>query len=318
MKYSFLWFFAAIIAIGTASCKKDNDDGQQQLVDPNDTITSPVDTTVIDTTVVTLKCNGHEVLCTKRYDELVYIMTHNSHAHLPVFSPLAANQGQTVTKQLEDGVRALNFKTYYTNNSNCGPQNVYVYHGFEQLGCITFSSVLQEVKRFMVNNPNDILTIHIEGSASVARMYDVFDDVGLTGYFHVQTLGQPWPTLGEMINSGKRLVLFTDRNNNDDVVGFHHSWSFMVDHDYDAQQLSDFNCDWFRGDPNGGLYLFNHFITRLTPQEDSARVINTYDKLMGRINECLNYHSRRPTFIHLDFYEHGDALRVVDELNGVD
>lgn len=312
MKYTFLWFFAAIIAIGTVSCKKDNN-STDNIIDPNDTITNP-----IDTTVNSMSCNGHPELCSKRYDELVYIMTHNSHAHLPVFSVANANQGQTVTQQLADGVRALNFKTYYTDDAACGPMDVYVYHGFPFLGCITFRSVLLEAKQFMVDNPHDILTIHIEGSASVAQMYDVFEEVGLTEYFHVQTLGQPWPTLGEMITSGKRLVVFTDRNNNDDVVGFHHSWSFMVDNDYDAQKYSDFNCEWFRGDPNGGLYLFNHFITRLSPQPDSARVINAYDKLMTRINECHTYKGRWPTFLHLDFYEYGDALQIVDELNGVD
>jgi hypothetical protein len=312
MKYPFLWLFAAILAFSTTSCKKDSDVGQK-IEDPNDTL--PINP--IDTNTVALLCNGHAELCGKKYDELTYVMTHNSHAHLPVFSPLNANQGQTVTQQLQDGVRALNFKTYYTADAACGAQDVYVYHGFSQLGCITFSSVLQEAKQFLVDNPHDILTIHIEGSASVAQMYAVFQSVGLTEYFHVQTLGQPWPTLQEMIASGKRLVVFTDRNNNDDVVGFHHSWSYMVDNDYDAQKLSDFNCDWYRGDPNGGLYLFNHFITRISPQPDSARVINAYDVLMGRINECHDFQGRYPTFLHLDFYEYGDALRVVDELNGV-
>lgn len=314
MKHTFLWLFAAIIAFSTVSCKKDNDESHKQLIDPGDTLViEPV-----DTNKVILSCNGHPELCAKKYDELTYIMTHNSHAHLPIFSQLNANQGQTVTKQLADGVRALNFKTYYTNDTACGPQGVYVYHGFPLLGCVTFSGVLLEAKQFLVDNPNDILTIHIEGSASVAQMYDVFQDVGLTRYFHVQVLGQPWPTLEEMITSGKRLVVFTDRNNNSDVVGFHHSWSFMVDNDYDAQKLSDFNCDWFRGDPNGGLYLFNHFITKISPQPDSARVINAYDVLMGRINDCHTQQGRWPTFIHLDYYEYGDALRVVDELNGVD
>ncbi|CAN5225971.1 hypothetical protein BH09BAC1_BH09BAC1_05810 [soil metagenome] len=313
MKYSFLWLLIALLSFGVVSCKKDANDGYKKIIDPNDTIPEQP----VDTTTVLLPCNGDTLLCGKRYDELVYIMTHNSHAHSPLFSQFAANQDQTVTKQLQDGVRALNFKTYYTNDTSCGPQGVYVYHGFPSLGCVLFSSVLQEVKDFLVANPRDILTIHIEGSATVAQMNDVFVSLGLTGYFHQQTLGQPWPTLGEMITSGKRMVLFTDRNNNSDVPGFHHSWSFMVDNNYDAKSLSEFDCNWFRGDPNGGLYLFNHFITKLSPQRDSAAVINTYDKLMGRINECQAYHGRRPTFIHLDFYELGDAKRVVDELNGV-
>ncbi len=312
MKYLLPWLLLAAVCCTVVSCKKD-DITHQKIEEPNDTIPDEP----IDTNTVILKCNGHAELCDKRYDELVYIMTHNSHAHSPIFSPLAANQGQTVSKQLQDGVRALNFKTYYTSDTSCGPADVYVYHGFPGLGCVRFRSVLQEVKDFLEDNPDDILTLHIEGSASVAQMNAVFTDVGLNAYFHQQTLGTAWPTLRQMIASGKRVVLFTDRNNNNDVPGFHHSWSFMVDHDYDAQQLSDFDCNWYRGDPNGGLYLFNHFITKFTPQPDSARVINTYPKLMGRINECHGFSGRWPTFIHLDFYEYGDALQVADELNGL-
>lgn len=313
MKYTLLWLLVATLSFSIVSCKKDLPEEQIKVEEPKDTIPQEP----IDTTALLLPCNGDTLLCNKRYDELVYIMTHNSHAHLPVFSQLAANQGQTVSKQLIDGVRALNFKTYYTDNADCGPLDVYVYHGFEGLGCITFRSVLLELKQFMEDNPREVVTLHIEGSASVSRMSDVFQSVGLSTYFHEQTLGQPWPTLGELIESGKRIILFTNRNNNSEVAGFHHSWSFMVEHDYQAERLSDFDCEWGRGDENGGLYLFNHFITRLTPQPDSARVINAYDKLMGRINECLSFHGRQPTFIHLDFYEYGDALQVADELNGV-
>lgn len=305
------------------ACKKESAN-KTDLIDPNDTIENPIDTTtvidtIIDTTVTLSFCNGHPELCDKKYDELVSVMTHNAHAHTPVFSELAANQANSVTTQLNDGVRALTFKTYYTDDAACGSQDVYVYHGFATLGCTPFIDVLNEVKAFMDANPNEVVTIGLEGSASVSRMKPVFDDAGLTPMLHPQELGQAWPTLGELIESGERLVVFTDRgvSANAAVDGFQDYWSFIVDNDYDAQQLSDFNCEWFRGDPSGGLYLFNHFITKLTPQPDSAQVINQRSVLLTRIRECEAYKGRLPNFLHVDFYNYGDCLSVADELNGV-
>lgn len=322
MKYLFPALCIALLVALASSCKKDEPGAQKQQQTENPTDTSQTDTTLNDTSVVDtthLPCNGDPSLCDKTYDELTFVMTHNAHAYTPVYSPLAANQANDVTTQLTDGVRALTFKTYYTDDSNCGMQDVYVYHGFAGLGCTPFADVLQEVKDFMDAHPREVITIGIEGSASVSVMKPVFDNVGLSSYLHVQELGQPWPTLVEMIDADKRLVVFTSRGTsaNAQVDGFQDYWSFIVDNDYDAQSRTDFDCEWFRGDENGGLYLFNHFITRISPQPDSAQAINAYPVLMGRINECMNFHGRKPNFLHVDFYNYGDCLQVADELNGL-
>lgn len=323
MRFYIPALLAALVILFSPACKKEDLKSSDDPIDPNDTIENPIDTadttdTIIDTTVV-LSCNGHPELCDKKYDELVSVMTHNAHAHTPEYSQLAANQANSVTTQLNDGVRALTFKTYYTDDAACGAMDVYVYHGFATLGCTPFIDVLNEVKAFMDANPNEVVTIGIEGSASVNRMKPVFDAAGLTPLLHPQELGEAWPTLRELISSGERLVVFTDRglSANAAVDGFQDYWSFIVDNDYDAQQLSDFDCEWFRGDPNGGLYLFNHFITKLTPQPDSARVINQRSVLLTRIRECEAYKGRLPNFLHVDFYNYGDCLSVADELNGV-
>ena len=46
-------------------------------------------------------------------------------------------------------------------------------------------------------------------------------------------------------------------------------------------------------------------------------MINAYDVLMPRVRDCMTQRGRFPTIIGVNFYDKGDLLRVVDELNGV-
>ena len=46
--------------------------------------------------------------------------------------------------------------------------------------------------------------------------------------------------------------------------------------------------------------------------------VNAYDVLMPRVQACMGERGRFPTIIGVDFYDQGDLLKVVDELNGVD
>lgn len=320
MKHVLYYLVALLLAVGILSCEKEElpNDNDNPPTTPNDTTdTTPVDTT--DTVVVdTLPCNGYPSLCDSTYDRLTYVMPHNAHAYTPEYSALAANQERDISTQLADGVRAFTFKTYKTDDAACGPMDVYVYHGFASLGCTPFIDVLNDISTFMAQNPREVITIGIEGSANVLDMEPVFVAAGLDQYFHVQPFGDPWPTLGEMIDSDKRLVVFTARSNSNEVDGFHDYWNFIVDNDYQAQQLSDFDCEWFRGNENGGLYLFNHFITIVTPQPDAATDINQEAALLGRINDCMDYHGRKPNFLHVDFYNRGDCIKVANILNGVE
>lgn len=315
MKYLYLPLLFLIAVLIFDSCKKE--DTYTNKDDHQTTDTTSHDTTTNDTTAQ-LPCNGHPSLCDSMYNHLCFVMPHNAQAYTPVFSPLNANQEKDVSGQLADGVRAFTFKTYYTDDNSCGVLDVYVYHGYPSLGCEPFSKWLDVIHDFLESHPREVITLGIEGSAGVLQMQQSFIDADLVKYFYVQHFGDPWPTLGEMIDSNKRLVVFTDRGSDNDLVdGFHNYWQFIVDNNYNAQQLSDFDCEWSRGNPNGDLYLFNHFITRITPQKDSAAVINSYPVLMGRVQQCIQYHGRKPNFLHVDFYDLGDCFQVADELNGV-
>ncbi len=45
--------------------------------------------------------------------------------------------------------------------------------------------------------------------------------------------------------------------------------------------------------------------------------VNAYNLLMGRVRNCMQQRQLFPTIVAVNFYDQGDLLRVVNDLNGV-
>ena len=85
---------------------------------------------------------------------------------------------------------------------------------------------------------------------------------------------------------------------------------------YHYSDIDEFSCAPNRGGTAGSLLQINHWIT-YPPSgrpSDAARA-NAYDVLMERVRRCREERGMLPNVIAVDFYETGDLLRVVGELN---
>ncbi len=258
------------------------------------------------------QCNGDEDLCGKRYDKVAYLTTHNAFNseeggfNLP-------NHTYGITRQLQDGVRALMIDVYDVSGFAT------VYHGFSFLGTASLESQLLEIKTFLDANPNEVVTIIFESYINAAMMNASFSSVGLLGMLHEQSPEDDWPTLQEMIDSGKRLVVLSDDNDAAPGQGwYHYVWDFAVETPFSNNSLSDFNCNFNRGDPENDLFILNHFATDPSlgvGRTDLSLQANQFDFFFNRAVACWNETGKFPNFPTVDFYELGDALQVVDSLN---
>jgi len=266
-----------------------------------------------------LPCNGHPELCDRAYNEVAYATTHNGNSYAPVYHFWAANHNYPVGQQLEDGVRALMIDAYDSScvDSLCGLSEVCVYHGFPGLGCEPIEMITTPVREFLLANPREVITLIMDAGANPHNLAMALEAANLTQYMHSQNLGEPWPTLQNLIDSGKRLVVFSSQNATVPAPNIHYFWDFTVDTDYQAESRFDFACDYFRGAANNDLFLINHFITINVPQPDSAAAINSNPYLLERVNTCINEHNRIANFLAVDFYSFGDVLATVDSINGV-
>ncbi|MFT4543855.1 MAG: hypothetical protein ACI9UR_001753 [Bacteroidia bacterium] len=313
-----LYLIVILSILVATGCKKEEDCPQQKNSSEEQLTLTSIDTLVtLSYFFPAISCNGHPELCGKRFDEVVFALTHNSQASNDEFSFFAANQDGNVSQQLAAGIRGLGIKAYWEANASCGDgsQGMYMYHGDPIFGCIKMEDYLSDVKSFLVSNPTEIILMTIEGGASTERLDSMYSYAGLGDFQYDHTWGENWPTMIEMIESNKRLVVLSDNGDAEDFEGFHGLWNYTVDVNYDIQDPANFDCDYARGNPDGYFYQMNHFVTIITPQQNSAQTINQYEYLYNRAVDCMTQNSRKPNFIMLDFYATGDVVQVVDSLN---
>ena len=253
------------------------------------------------------QCNGSNDLCNKRYNEVAYLTTHNAfNSKQDRF--LFPNQKSNIAEQLNNGVRALMIDVYDDNGSTV------VYHAYKFLGSQPLSVYLNDIKYFLDNNPNEILTLILETYTSSNAIENEINKVGLLKYLHTQDVNSLWPKLQIMIDSNKRLVILSDKNDgNEKQSWYHYMWNFAVENKY-----GEINCEFNRGSPENSLFIFNHFITSLTGNKDNANKVNSFKYLMNHITNCKDLKNKFPNFITVDFYEIGESIDVVSKLNSTE
>ncbi|KAI0073710.1 PLC-like phosphodiesterase [Panus rudis PR-1116 ss-1] len=278
-------------------------------------------------------CNGHAELCDRSYGNITFVGAHNSYA--VGTNNLATNQDYDVSQQLKDGIRLLQMQAHNQNgviqlcHSLCS-----LYNGG------TLQDYLGKVKSFMDANPNEVVTLLIVNSDNLppSQFDTVFKAAGLdTMSFTPEsaTLTQSaWPTLGSMIDSGKRLVTFLSTTADFTAVPylideFTNVWETAFDV---TDPTFDCNVNRTKGDPTTQLYLINHFLDEPlgssilsgipVPNKDQANVTNSASgpgSLGEQVATCVNDHGRSPNFLLVDFYEFGGGsiFQVAADANGV-
>lgn len=150
-------------------------------------------------------CNGHAELCGRRYSNLTLVGSHNSAF---VGTSPADNQETDVAAQLAQGVRFLQAQTHFDNNTI---KLCHTLCALEDAGPL--EGYLAGVKAFLDANPREVVTLLItnQDGQTGAAFDAVFRAAGIQGYGFVPgrnlSLDQ-WPTLGQMIDIGQRLVVF--------------------------------------------------------------------------------------------------------------
>lgn len=259
------------------------------------------------------KAQESELLLDKPYSSAVFLMTHNAYNN--AFEGfLFPNQNNPVAIQLTDGVRGLMLDVYLNDSS------VYCYHSLSQLGHKLLLDILHEIKIFMDGDTTAIITIQFENYVDNEDLLKVFDQAGLTSYTHIQPEDQHWPALRQMISANKRLVVFCEFKRGTAMPWIHYMWNYDSETHYQSYSRTDFDFDIGRGDPTSDLFTMNHFITAQGLGfgiEDSAAAINSYDFLFNRGVQCFQSLGKIPNFIAVDFYDQGETMRAVNELNAL-
>ena len=267
---------------------------------------------VISLQISHAQCNGSLDLCSKQYNEVAYLTTHNAF-NSDQDGLLFPNQSYNIASQLNDGVRGLMIDVYDFFGTPTA------YHSIFALGTIPLSDMFNDIKTFLDNNPNEIVTIILECYVTANDIEDEINQSGLSNYLY--THNATWPTLQNMIDNDNRLVIFSDVDDaSSSQDWYHYVWEYAVETHYSVGNINDFTCDFNRGDPLNDLFIFNHFVTDATlgyGLYNESNDVNANPFFINRALNCQTQTNKFPNFVTVDYHELGDGLAVVDQLNGV-
>jgi hypothetical protein len=258
------------------------------------------------------QCNGYNYLCNRRYNEVAFLTAHNAF-NSSADDFLLPNQSNGITQQLNEGVRAFMIDVYDVSGEPT------VYHGSSYLGTKPLSYDLDQIKNFLDTNTGEIVSIIFESYITSDALGIALDNSGLSPYLFTKDSSLLWPTLQEMIDAGKRLVIFSEENNGQ--IGqdwYHYIWDHAVETEFSVHDTSEFNSGFNRGDSLNELFILNHFVTSGvtgTGSASNAITANSNPFLISRVNKVIAEKSKFPNFLALDFYELGNGLDVVNTLN---
>ncbi|MFW2332421.1 hypothetical protein [Ilumatobacter sp.] len=196
-----------------------------------------------------------------------------------------------------------------------GERSVYLCHSFCEIGAVSMVDEMSRIKRWLDAHPRDVVIFVIQDEGPTEEdIGEVFEASGLDDYLHSQPIDEPWPTLSELIDSGRRLWVSAENAGNDD--GWYHSaFTYMQDTPFSQPSVEEFTCEPNRGETESPMLLVNHWLSPASPT--SADEANSRAVVEARLEQC---ESEREMFVNLfavDFSDRGDVLEVIAEYNGV-
>jgi hypothetical protein len=201
-----------------------------------------------------------------------------------------------------------------------GDPELFLCHGACEVGATPMIPALEAIRDFAVRHPGEVIVLSIQDDISPEDTVDAFERSGLLPLVYKGPSGPPWPTLGELVESGRRVVVFGE-NDTGGVPWYRPQFKLVQDTPFGFRSVDELkaraSCDPNRGPSDAALFLLNHWVdTPPANKPTNAAKVNAYDVLLARARRCERERKRLPNLLAVDFYESGDLLRAADTLNG--
>ncbi|KAJ3758875.1 PLC-like phosphodiesterase [Lentinula raphanica] len=281
-------------------------------------------------------CNGHAVLCERPYGNTTFLGSHDSYAFSSDPLALARDQEVDIPTQLGLGVRFLQAEGHLNDGvlhfCHTSKHDLLFDGG-------TVVDYLTTVKTWLDANPNEVLTLLFTNSDGLS-IPDVwapaFVAAGIDTVSYVPTNNPmtrfDWPTLGDLIDSGKRVITFMDAGadgtDGAPVDYILPEFTMLWEPPFDSTDPT-FPCsvDRIAGplSTEEHLNMLNHNLDInvlgtgvLVSDPEAAATTNGVTSIIADANGCAPLAGGvAPNFVMLDFVNIGEGLQAVNQLNGV-
>jgi hypothetical protein len=219
--------------------------------------------------------------------------------------PLAARVAlQRVSRSLAHGARR-------------GPRDIWLCHTLCELGATRFVDFLATIRQFLERNPDQVMMLFDEDYVSEADLQGAFQRAKLFNRLAVLTAGQPLPTLADLIKAKRNIVVFAQKETSGKYPWNHFAFNWIQDTPLGAKKAKQFTCKPYRGSGSDPLVMMNNWADIFPPRPTPNVPLLKRAFLLSRARQCVEQRGRVVNLILTDYYNRGDVIKTVAELNGV-
>lgn len=184
-----------------------------------------------------LQSEGAEDAVLKYYDESIYVISNFSGTDATVKEP------RSVRQLLDLNIGGFRFHLEWDRQLN---QLVLL----DSRGQGTpFLDHLLTIKNTLESKPEKILTLFLDFNVNVNELSALIDESGIHPYLFEFSERGEWPSLKEMVDSGKRLIIFCMQEHRSSPDWLHYIWDYAVEPYYSILEAPVFVGEFLKGDP---------------------------------------------------------------------
>lgn len=287
-------------------------------------------------------CQGSTRLCDLRYDEVAQLAAHNAMS-TTANRFIGPEQDPDIVGQLNAGVRTLLIDTHHwehpkeiarrISNSEFSPQlrrqltrllkrvdpyrpGLWLCHSVCGAGALELTPTLRQIGQWLRAHPTEVVTLIVQDAISPQETRDAFEKARLTDLLYEPDPDpdRPWPKLKDMIDSGRRLVVFAQRADGP-APWYRNFYRYGMETPFAVDSPDEMTCAPNRGGTDKRLFLLNDFVTHDGGRRLYAGTVNSRQAVLDRVHTCERRRGRPVNFIAVDYATVGDVRGAVNALN---
>jgi hypothetical protein len=198
-----------------------------------------------------------------------------------------------------------------------GSRDIWLCHTLCELGATRMVDFLTGIRNFIDMNPGQVIVFFGEDYVAEEDLQNAFKRAGLFSHLATLVPGKPLPTLGELIRSGRNVLVFAQERPSARFSWDMDAFSWIHDTPLGAVKPSQFSCRLYRGRPSNPILMMNNWADIFPPRQSPNVPLVSRQFILNRAKQCRSRWGRNPNLILTDYYDKGDVVGAVNELNGL-
>jgi hypothetical protein len=195
-----------------------------------------------------------------------------------------------------------------------GKPEPYLCHTLCELGAEPLDRELDGIATFLREHPDQVLVVIVEDYVPPSTINEAFSSAGLTRYVATLKLHAALPTLGELIKSDHRLLVFAEEKGGS-PAWYMPAFSFIQDTPLGAVHPGQLSCARYRGNADSPMLLINYWIPPFPPSITLNAQIGRATFLRAHISRCIRERDIGGAILAVDFYQRTAVVEVAQQLN---